>query len=279
MATAFQVEGDNQAAQFTLKVHRGEGMALLAMNWKGKPPVDLVGFGTEFREPGGDRFLAVPNRVGFGDAGGNAQSRQPSSLQSPVQKFRWVHFPRNADKDGRFVYRVTPVFMNAAGELSHGEAQTAALVLRAETYPGKLNVAFTRGFVSWQAFVDRYEAIAPISKLLPRNAKSGLNFKPTHPKTKEALAWMGFEARASILSVLDAALADKKAQGAWSRTTLGAFGSTNFSWRGFFVQANNVGVAHGAKAIKPALQAFDDYWNNETPSTFGATGSAAWQSV
>ena len=42
MAGAFQVSGQNAAALFTLKLHRGDGMTLLAMNWKnGKPPQDL----------------------------------------------------------------------------------------------------------------------------------------------------------------------------------------------------------------------------------------------
>ena len=32
MASDFQVSGANASAPFTLKIHRGEGMALLAMN-------------------------------------------------------------------------------------------------------------------------------------------------------------------------------------------------------------------------------------------------------
>ena len=33
------------AADFDLKIHRGEGMALLAMNWRrDAPPNDVVGF-------------------------------------------------------------------------------------------------------------------------------------------------------------------------------------------------------------------------------------------
>ena len=35
MASDFQVRGTNDAALFTLRVHRGDGMALLAMNWRG----------------------------------------------------------------------------------------------------------------------------------------------------------------------------------------------------------------------------------------------------
>ena len=30
----FQVSGTNKAALFTLKIHRGDGMALIAMDWK-----------------------------------------------------------------------------------------------------------------------------------------------------------------------------------------------------------------------------------------------------
>jgi hypothetical protein len=65
--------------------------------------------------------------------------------------------------------------------------------------------------VSSQAFVDRYGAAA-IPTLLPSSAKEGLDFVPSHPKAAEALAWMGFEARAAILEVLDLAIADTDAQ-------------------------------------------------------------------
>lgn len=53
-------------------------------------------------------------------------------------------------------------------------------------------------------------------------------------------------------------------------------GSTNFTWRGFFVQSNNALVLRGKSAVKRFLMAFDDYWNNETPSGFGQTDSAKW---
>jgi len=50
------------------------------------------------------------------------------------------------------------------------------------------------------------------------------------------------------------------------------FGSTNFSWRGFYVQANNAMVVEGGKAVKLAREAFDNYFDNE--KTFGTTASA-----
>ena len=55
MSAEFQVSGNNKAALFSLKVHRGDGMVL--MNWrKGNPPKDFVGFAIEYKEPAGEKF-------------------------------------------------------------------------------------------------------------------------------------------------------------------------------------------------------------------------------
>ncbi len=352
MAGEFQVSGTNAAALFTLKVYRGDGMALLAMDWKkGTPPDDFVGFAIEYEEPGGQKFFPLKNRIGFPGPGGKVNPNQLSTRLSPIQKFRWVHVPRNAELPGEFVYRVTPVFMNEADELSYGDFQEAAIELRRETYPGKLNVAFTRGFVSSQAFVDRYESKGPISSLLPQDTDPGLTFVPTHSKATEALTWMGFEAHQAILDVLDQAINDKKAkvrviaydlnepevvtrleklgsrlkviidnEGAHGQASsdetqaearlkisagdanvkrqhMGKLqhnktiavdgpkvqtvvcGSTNFSWRGFFVQSNNAMVLQGKKPLKVFLDAFDNYWNNDGAGGFGGTASANWVSL
>ena len=348
MSGEFQVRGKNTTALFTLKLHRGDGMTLVAMDWKkGKPPQDFVGFAIEYKEPGGQKFFPLKNRLSFPGTGGNVNPNNLSTRFSPIQKFRWVHFPRNAELTGKFVYKVTPVFMNDKDELSYGEEQEAAIELRRETYPGQLNVTFTRGFVSSQAFVDYYESKGPISTLLPEKADEGLTFVPTHPNAKEALAWMGFEARKAILELLDQAIADKDAQvrvvaydlnepdvvsrleklgprlkviidnskdhgkaGSCENEAEGrlkvsagadkvkrqhmlslqhnktivvdgpkvqsvACGSTNYSWRGFFVQSNNALILQGKSAVKPFLAAFDDYWANDG-SAFGVTASAQW---
>ena len=197
--------------------------------------------------------------------------------------------------------------------------------------------------MSSQAFVDTYEKIAPVKTLIPAKADEGLDFEPTHPKTEQALAWMGFEAREEILATLDEAIKDKaqvrvvayelnlpemverlekigtrlkividdsanhkKAHTAESqaaarlaatagednvkRQHMGQLqhnktivvdgptvkkvvcGSTNFSWRGFYVQANNAVILQGAKPVEVFTAAFDDYWDNE--SAFKTTDSA-----
>ena len=347
MSNDFEVVGTNDAALFSLKLHRGDGMLLLGMNWKnGTPPDDFVGFAIEYQEPNGDRFFPLNNRLSFSTPTAGAAPNQLSTRLSPIQKFRWVHFPRNAELPGSFTYRVTPVFMDGTDTLSYGEAQEAALELRRETYPGELNVAFTRGFVSSQAFVDRYGAAA-IPALLPASAKAGLDFVPTFPQADEALTWMGFEARTAILEVLDQAIADTNAQvrvvaydlnepevvsrleklqarlkviiddsadhgfstsaeteaakrlsasaGAANvkrqhmlnlqhnktivvdgpSAQVVACGSTNFSWRAFFVQNNNAMILHGAGPVAAFAGAFDNYWSRP-PAAFGGTDSASW---
>jgi hypothetical protein len=350
MSGDFQIVGTNDAAPFSLKVHRGDGMALLAMNWKnGKPPNDFVGFAIEYQEPNGKQFFALKNRLAFRGVDGKLNPEKLSTRLSPIQMFRWVHFPRNAELKGDFLYRVTPVFKDPDGKLSYREPQQAAIALQRETYPDQLNVAFTRGFVSSQAFVDHYGAEA-VPQLLPGKNDDPLVFVPTHPKADEALAWMGFESRSAIIEVLDQAIKDPEAKvgavvydlnepGIVSRleklgkrlqiiiddsdahgkpgspetaaaarlvTSAGksnvrrqhmgglqhnkivvvdgpnvqatVCGSTNHSWRGFFVQNNNAIILRGADAVSIFRKAFDNYWDNKNAAgEFGATESAAWQ--
>ncbi|PDP72854.1 phospholipase D-like domain-containing protein [Porphyromonas gingivalis] len=346
----FILTGKNEKAVFSLKVYRGDGMVLLAMNWKkGRPPRDFVGFSIEYKEPDGDRYYALKNRLSFLNQDGTVCKVAKSSLLSPFQMFRWVHFPRNADKNGAFVYVVKPVFMNYYDELSYGEEQRVEVVLHRETYPDCLDVAFTRGFISSQAFVDRFSDGGGVAVLLPKDSKSGIDFVPTHPKAPTALSWMGFDAVEALLRLLDEAIADRTAEvrvvafdlnlpavverfiqlgerlsiiiddsaehnehdsaesiaferllsstkGKAKRQHMGQLqhnktivvngtkvkaavcGSTNFTWRGLYVQSNNVVVVRGEEAIKPFWDAFENYWNCSTPR-FGKTSSAQWNDL
>jgi PLD-like domain len=347
MAAGFVVIAKNPLALFSLKIHRGDGMALLGMNWKrGQPPADFVGFAIEYQVPGSTRLIAIQNRLNFLSSTGEIDLTPNSSLKAPIQMFRWIHFPPDAEKAGEFVYRVTPVFMNADDTLRYGEPQQAALELRRETYPGQLNVAYTRGFVSSQAFVDRYAINDSLASLLPETADTGLGFVPTHPKAAAALRWMGFEAYNLILTTLQQAVADPKAQvsvvaydlneptiveqlellgdrlhiiidddGAHGKAdsaetqatarlarSAGAAqvkrqhmgklqhnkfivvdspslrvaicGSTNFSWRGLFVQSNNAIALYGTAAVTAFRNAFNAYWLHDTVAAFSATAAA-----
>jgi hypothetical protein len=350
VSSGFQVPGKNDAAPFTLTIHRGEGMCLLAMNWRdGRPPDDFVGFAIEYVDPEGKGPFYVPNRLGFLREDGSVEQKSQGTDKAPVQMFRWVHFPRNADLTGDFSYKVSPAFMDDQNEITLGEPQEAKLELSAETYPGQLNVAFTRGFVSSQAFVDHFGSNGDVSTLLPSDADEGLDFEPTHPDAQRAYEWMGFEARDAVLGLLEEAADDPEAQvrvvaydlnepelldllkglgkqlkvivddsgshgkdgsaenkaadelvatagkanvkrqhmgGLQHNKTIvvngpkvqaAVFGSTNFSWRGFYVQANNAIVARGEEVVRLASEAFDAYWEHDDVSGFGHMPPATMQ--
>ena len=360
----YLVRGSNQAAPFSLAVHRGDGMCLLAMDWiGGEPPVDFVGFAIEFRPPGYDRYFAVNNRLCFVGKERTVAAGEPaaqySSTEAPFQTFRWVHFPRDADKVALFHYRVTPIFMGENDALSRGEPQQADFPLQRETYPGQLDIAFTRGFVSSQAFADKYGGEAGLKKLIPDDADKGLDFVSTHPDAGKAYDWMGFDARARILELIQAAIDDRaevrvvafelnlpdlvaqfvklgarlkiiiddssnlktdshgKVTGkdkaapdsAESKAAVkliaagcavkrqhmfglqhnksivvdgptvkaAVCGSTNFSWRGFYVQANNALIIRGPEVVKMQLEAFDAYWNSA--ATFRSNKVSVWRTL
>jgi phosphatidylserine/phosphatidylglycerophosphate/cardiolipin synthase-like enzyme len=188
-----------------------------------------------------------------------------------------------------------------------------------------------------------------ISQLLPLKADEGLDFKPTHPKADEALAWMGFEARSAVIELLDEGIkdtssevrvvaydlserevvtrllklrsrlkiiiddSDKHGSPGSSESVAAArlqrsgaevkrqhmgnlqhnktivvsgtkakgaiCGSTNFTWRGFFVQNNHAVILRNAHSVAVFEKAFDNYWTNSSVADFGATQSALWNDL
>ncbi|PWE52038.1 hypothetical protein DEM27_33180 [Metarhizobium album] len=261
MAGEFQVNGKSASSLFSLRVHRGEGMALVAMNWRGgPPPPDFVGFAIEYRPPGGTRFLAVSNRIAFPDQDGAGNPNKLSSRLSPIQKFRWVHFPFDAKKSGEYTYMVTPVFMDVARRLSYEEPQTADIELRREGGAGigvdgvrrrraineTLDEAIAdpsaRVYVvacdfSERGFVDRLRQLGGRLKII------------IDDDGKHGAAHSG-ETRSADILIASAGAENVKRQHMGKlqhnkmivvdgdRVKKAVGGSTNFSWRGFYVQSN-----------------------------------------
>lgn len=350
----FIVRGQNSKAPFTFTVYRGEGMCMLAMNWKkDTPPDDFVGFVIEYLEPQSTQWREIPNFLTFPGEAPQSGPDARSSRRSPIQRFRWVHFPYSVDVPGYFRYKVTPVFMKGGEEdhqLIYGEVQDVKIQIMAQTYPGKMNIAFTRGFVSSKAFVKKFGSDGGVGTILPVKADDGLDFRPKDPELQEkALSWMGFEAREVMLGALDSAIEDETAQVRvlaydlnnpeivlrlkkigrrvkiiiddsdphkepddaetkaavmlersagknnvqrqhmgglhhnkviivdGEKTKIAIGGSTNFSWRGLYVQNNNLIALEGAGPVEVFTKAFENYWEhpNDTDG-FYKTESAQW---
>lgn len=196
---------------FTMKLWRGERMCLIAFDVEA-PEDDLVGFAIECKEPGAKKFAPLMNRLAFSYdeplAAAVDGDRKYPSKKAPFQKFRWVHFPFEP-KAGLYHYRGTKMHMPSDGVLKAGKSITLAISLDPVTYAGFVDVGFTRGFASSQAFRDRFANAPDIDaigrKIIPSRADDGLGFT----KMKGGIyRWMGFEACDLIFGMLDEAVAD-----------------------------------------------------------------------
>jgi phosphatidylserine/phosphatidylglycerophosphate/cardiolipin synthase-like enzyme len=206
----FCVKGSKDG--FTMKLWRGEGMCLLGFDVENPEP-DFVGFAIECKEPGSTSFRPLLNRMAFSYAQpvevAVTGARKFDSRLSPFQKFRWVHFPFEP-KPGKYTYRATKMHMPVDAPPVKGTAIELSLSLDPVTYAGFIDVGFTRGFASSQAFLDKFppgtDMDAVGKTIIPEDADAGLSFTKFADGT--LYRWMGFGAYDLLMSFLDDAIAD-----------------------------------------------------------------------
>jgi PLD-like domain len=185
----------------TFKIYRGEGAALLAFDLEKKQATDnFVGFSIEVCYPGSNRWGALRNRLHFNYLPTPERSRSFPSTEAPFQKFRWIHVPSEIP-EGEFKYRVSTKYMNKDGSLDIGVTVENSVCLVPETIDGFLNVGFTRGFASSQAYADRFGNESGILPLPGAKSSDSLNHD-MEPFEKH-YEWLGFEARRLIVDLLD----------------------------------------------------------------------------
>jgi phosphatidylserine/phosphatidylglycerophosphate/cardiolipin synthase-like enzyme len=207
-----EFEVRKKKAGFTMKLWRGERMCLLGFDVD-DPEGDFVGFAIECKGPGETGFTPLDNRLAFAypSNAGVTGDRLFPSLEAPFQKFRWLHFPRDVKK-GIYTYRATKMHMKTDGKLKPGTSITLAISLDPVTYHRFVDLGFTRGFASSQAFRDKLGNPANINAagaaIIP-SGEEGLDFqKVANPPG--IYKWMGFEAYDLLFGFLDDAIRDVK---------------------------------------------------------------------
>ncbi len=199
-------ERKESASGLTFKLYRGEGVALLAFDLE--PPQasdDFVGFAVEVQYPGSNHWGALRNRLHFVFPPVPEQPRSFRSTEAPFQKFRWIHVPTETPA-GEFRYRVTARYMDAGGTLHDGAQVENAISLAPQTIDGFLNVGFTRGFASSQAYANRFNNEAGI--LPPPGSPAAASLQHDMAPFEANYVWLGFEARRLIIDLLDQVAAD-----------------------------------------------------------------------
>lgn len=196
----------------SIKAYRGSRMTMLAMNLEEKP-VDgtFAGFTIFYKSEKGKK-RAISNLLNF-----KGTDEVTGSDVSPIQAFKWVHFPGSYSnlervETGTYTYEATPRFFDADKNLLPlDSSKTASVDVQVGDFSeGKLSVGFTRAFVKSQAFSNRYGAK---QKLLPAGdwifdtaQKAGTNSKNKDFTYEDMYIWLGFNARLMVYDLLKEAL-------------------------------------------------------------------------
>lgn len=160
---------------------------------------DLAGFAIKRTDPKGNSEPLM-NRLSFrteytAKTKAGARKWFPSD-EAPFQKFWWVDFPPK-DIDGEYRYDVTA--MRFTGETSIKPGETAQVKIRLGSFQsGLLEMGFTRGFLSSQAYHDLFQnkPIQPTKKSIDYDTK---------PFAKQ-YEWLGFHGREMIFNFLQESL-------------------------------------------------------------------------
>jgi hypothetical protein len=256
MASDFQVSGKNSEALFTLKLHRGDGMTLIAMNWKkGRPPSEFVGFAIEYKEPEGDRFFALKNRLGFPAKDGSVDPGKAAegldfapTHPKASEAYRWMGF----------------------------EARDAILETLDQAIADEKSKVFVVAYdLNLPEIVSRLEKLGKRLKVIIDDSKDhGEEGSSENEAAERLMASAGADnvKRQHMASLQH----NKTIVVDGSKLKKVVCGSTNFSWRGVYVQSNNALVLQGKSAVKQFLAAFQNYWLSDEAKVFGETDCAKW---
>lgn len=197
---------------FSFKVYQGAQMSLLTMDLAQQPAAGaLAGFTLEYTGPNSPR-TPIKNLLNF--AGTDTIS---SSVDSPFQAFKWVHFPGSYSQNpvplGNWDYHSTPRFFDGDKNLLPLDAgKTVAVTIPVGNFSkGGFEVGFTRAFLKSQAYASHYGAntkLKPAGDWLfdmekKAGTKNGRDFT-----YEDMYVWLGYTVRSQIYEILDQALHD-----------------------------------------------------------------------
>jgi hypothetical protein len=180
----------------TVTPHLGDGAVLLAFDLPKSLSKNLAGFAifctTPDKGPYPSNEYWLRNMLNFEDAlTKEGQARPTQSRYAPFQSFHWMHFPGAGP--GRYKYRVHAAYFKPSGGVGLGHQRTVKVDLRDKAFP-KLEIGFTRGYISSQAYEDRFhnKGIAPKKKSITFNTKA---YQPQYE-------WLGAHARKMVFQFL-----------------------------------------------------------------------------
>ncbi len=182
----------------TVKASSGDRCVLLAFNLE-DPLVDhLAGFAVRRKGPNG-KWQWLQNRLSFSTAYTSkttaAQRRWTSTNDAPFQKFWWADFPPS-DAAGEYTYEVrVRRFKTPSGKKLSDDQKTTVTLYVGPFEQERLEMAFTRGYLSSQAYHDLFhnKAIRPKPKTIDYD---------TEP-FKDQYKWLGAHAQEALFRFIE----------------------------------------------------------------------------
>ena len=208
---------------FTVKAYQGDAKTQLAFNLSKSGCRQLAGFTIECK-PGNKASFYLFNELSLANVANSVQVKsQPgkSSINSPLQKFRWLHVPGGYDQHdgvfyGKYTYTVTPRYFDKDNDLTAIDPSlSVSVTIKVQPFvKGNVKLGFTRGLVQSQAFVDHFgpkAVLHPASFNLYFNTsmKAGRGGDGKPYTYLDEYEWSGFTAREQIFSFINNVLANK----------------------------------------------------------------------
>src|SRR5262249_21091736 len=158
---------------FFVKAYVGDKKTLLAFNFQSVDNAkNLAGFTIFCQPPGQVAGYFLLNYLRFENPGKHRQvaSEPPTStLNAPIQKYRWTHYPATAHQGlspalGEYVYTVTPRYFDSSGSMQALDPALGVIV-KVPVGPfkkGAVSLGFTRGYMQSQAYVGHFGKSTPV---------------------------------------------------------------------------------------------------------------------
>jgi len=184
--------------------YAGDGATLLAFNLDRSRIDKLAGFAIKCKTPNRGPYPSneyfLPNRLNLQEPitkEKEAGLTNAGSDKAPFQMFHWIHFPSAGP--GGYQYTIYASYFRDDATIELGPSASVHVDLSYHALPG-LEVGLTRGYVSSQAYVDRFhnQPISPTEKTVDFD---------TEPYLAQ-YQWLGAHARKAVFEFLDECQAD-----------------------------------------------------------------------
>jgi hypothetical protein len=177
----------------------GDGVILLAFDIDEDKTQNLAGFAVKAVTPDKGPYKSneywLKNRLNFNRGLSKETMLTPDkwtdSNKAPFQTFHWVHFPGAGS--GRYTYAVYACYFTENGDVDLGPSVQVDADLSRRAF-SNLDVGFTRGYISSQAYADRFEN----AEIRPKVKSIDFDTAPYEAQYK----WLGAHAREMVFEFL-----------------------------------------------------------------------------